>query len=331
MVLSCIAFVFLAATSQASGASTLACISSSRSSCSSDFHILSSSLRLRGGSAAAAPTNPAAAASAAPAVPPPPPRDPQAELLQAAYDGDVVLAEEVIELGADPNKLCDSGENMLHPNALHVAAFQGHASLVEKLVALGAQVNYANRHGYTGLHFAGLTGKLETCKMLVALGADLGAKDRFGDQPVDRAEQAGAKDCKDYLEVVMKKNGVERAWGGYRIPDEVKEMVEDAGKFVEEMKKADAVIAPIAPAEGAASTSTSNSADFIPRFMLDGNGNILPQYSSVADLAYAKKKLLEKQGLEVPEFLKIIEMIQADDDEAVSELLKWTPGSGSSA
>lgn len=105
MVLSCIAFVFLAATSQASGASTLACISSSRSSCSSDFHILSSSLRLRGGSAAAAPTNPAAAASAAPAVPPPPPRDPQAELLQAAYDGDVVLAEEVIELGADPNKV----------------------------------------------------------------------------------------------------------------------------------------------------------------------------------------------------------------------------------
>jgi len=234
-------------------------------------------------------------------------------------------------LGADPNQLCDTDENMLQPNSLHIASFQGHTELVSSLVLHGAQVNYSNRHGYTALHFAALTGKLDTCKKLVELGSDVGFKDRFGDQPVDRAEQAEAQDVKQFLELTMKTQGIERAWRGYRVPNEVKELVEDAEKFVGEVKsmtvpKSMSSPVTIATPAAAASSSSASNTEFIPRFMIDENGQVLPQYAAVADLANAKKSLLEKQGLAVPEFLKIIEMIQADDDDAVSELLKWTPG-----
>lgn len=118
---------------------------------------------------------------------------------------------------------------MLEPNALQLACWAGHASIAEELVKLGAnvlalspptrimicitadhfltrvrmadilcvqrlmvrsQVCGTNKRGYTALHFAALQGHLEVCKTLVRLGADVGAKDQYGDQPVDRAEQA---------------------------------------------------------------------------------------------------------------------------------------------
>lgn len=72
------------------------------------------------------------------------------------------------------------------------------------------QVNFRNKRGYTAVHYAALMGHLETCKALVKLGADLGATDIYGDQPIDRAEQAEKKNVEDWIAVQMKEAGIAR-------------------------------------------------------------------------------------------------------------------------
>jgi ankyrin repeat protein len=111
--------------------------------------------------------------------------------------------------GGDPNRFCDPSENMMEPNALQYACFKGHAKVAEKLVELGAQVNLANKKGYTALHYAALMGHLETCQSLVQLGADLNATDMFGDRPIDRAGQARCGPVYDWLKDAMLEEGLQ--------------------------------------------------------------------------------------------------------------------------
>ena len=114
----------------------------------------------------------------------------QRTLLSAARDGELSRCAEIICKGTNPNFLLESEDHLLQVSPLHIASLAGHVEVVQKLVELGAVVNMGNKKGYSPLHCAALMGNLETCKRLVALGADLGATDIYGDQPVDRAEQA---------------------------------------------------------------------------------------------------------------------------------------------
>eukprot|EP00960_Hanusia_phi_P053624 762409-Hanusia_phi.AAC.3 len=114
----------------------------------------------------------------------------QRMLLSAARDGEMTQCTEIICRGTNPNFLLESEDHLLQVSPLHIASLAGHVHMVQKLVELGAVVNMANKKGYSPLHCAALMGNLETCQKLVELGADLGAVDIYGDQPVDRAEQA---------------------------------------------------------------------------------------------------------------------------------------------
>jgi hypothetical protein len=81
--------------------------------------------------------------------------------------------------------------------ALHAAAAGYRASLVEKLVALGADVGARNRRGATPLHYAADGGpasprwkpdvQSDTIVALVRAGADVDAVDKSGVAPLHRA------------------------------------------------------------------------------------------------------------------------------------------------
>ena len=121
----------------------------------------------------------------------------------------------VSQQGAEINKLSRLMDSALEPSALHYACFNSSVEMVEGLVRLGADVNLKNSRGYTALHYAALLGKLEHCKILVELGANLNASDSLGDQPIDRAQQAGRQAVVDWMKGEMEAQGIARRWAGY--------------------------------------------------------------------------------------------------------------------
>lgn len=146
--------------------------------------------------------------------------DLQTRLFRACHKGDIDKAMELVKAGADPNRMSDaldseqdtqsSNKWSIACSPLQYACCQGHNHVVRALVDAGGDVNKANRKGYTALHYAVLMGKMETCKLLVELGANLCARDSFGDEPVDRAEQAEHHALAKWLEQAMAERGLTR-------------------------------------------------------------------------------------------------------------------------
>ncbi len=128
---------------------------------------------------------------------------------------------DLVNQGADPNRMSDALESdqdtqssnkwSIACSPLQYACCQGHNEVVKALVAAGGDVNKPNRKGYTALHYAVLMGKMETSKLLVELGADLCARDSFGDEPVDRAEQAEHHELAQWLKQAMAQRGLTRS------------------------------------------------------------------------------------------------------------------------
>lgn len=71
---------------------------------------------------------------------------------KAVGKGDAGAVVHCVMQGAWPNHI--RTDTPLQVGALHIAAQSGHENLIEKLVGLGADVNLANRQGYTPLHIA---------------------------------------------------------------------------------------------------------------------------------------------------------------------------------
>lgn len=89
-------------------------------------------------------------------------------LMLAALKGEVTLLEDLLALGADPNHVNDDDHH-----ALWFACVHGDPHLVSRLIAHGANVNNQNVNGATCAIYAASTGKLEVLKRLVEAGADL--------------------------------------------------------------------------------------------------------------------------------------------------------------
>ena len=87
-------------------------------------------------------------------------------LLFAARSGDLASAELLLAAGADPNDTAPAGTS-----ALVVAAHSGHGALAELLLDAGADANAAGA-GYTPLHAAILRGDTTLVETLLAHGAD---------------------------------------------------------------------------------------------------------------------------------------------------------------
>ncbi len=80
----------------------------------------------------------------------------------------------LIKSGADVN----ATEPTLKQTALMWATADRHAEVVRTLVAQGADVRAATRHGFTPLHFAAREGDVESARLLLAAGADVNIRSK---------------------------------------------------------------------------------------------------------------------------------------------------------
>jgi ankyrin repeat protein/acyl-CoA-binding protein len=81
------------------------------------------------------------------------------------------------------NALDDSGQT-----ALHLAADQGHASIVQALIAAGSNVLAADQDGFAPLHVAVIASQFKVCQILLRYGADPLQKDADGDTALSSCE-----------------------------------------------------------------------------------------------------------------------------------------------
>lgn len=101
-------------------------------------------------------------------------------LSSAAFDGNADLVRDLIHQGVDINATDkDSGWT-----ALMSGAAQGHITVVQLLLAAGAEVNRDLPSGKTALSEAAYWGRTEIVKLLISAGANLNSADSDGWTPV---------------------------------------------------------------------------------------------------------------------------------------------------
>jgi tetratricopeptide (TPR) repeat protein len=132
-------------------------------------------------------------------------------LMIGAWEGNIPLMELFLDRGADIHRINRSGETALmlaawknrraamqwllergaQPNraarewtALHYATFAGHATLVEDLLAVGADVNARSTNGSTVVMMAAREGHAGIAERLLAAGANPALKNDFDDDAV---------------------------------------------------------------------------------------------------------------------------------------------------
>jgi ankyrin repeat protein len=98
------------------------------------------------------------------------------------------IAALLVGAGADANA---RSANEMRVAPLHSAVSAGNDGVVAALLAGGADVNAAQREGYTALHGAAHNGAEPVVDRLLAAGADRAARTDDGRTPADLAEAAG--------------------------------------------------------------------------------------------------------------------------------------------
>lgn len=89
------------------------------------------------------------------------------ELVEAARDGDLARVQELLDLGINPDR------PISHSTALAHAANQGHAAVIELLIARGADIE--GGHGLSPLTCAAWKGRDEIVRLLIERGANIEA------------------------------------------------------------------------------------------------------------------------------------------------------------
>ena len=150
---------------------------------------------------------------------------PNEHLVDAAKHGDIAGARNAIRRGANPNYVDTNGWA-----PLMWAAQEGHAEVVDQLLATGAAANFVDESGFTplkqaigeqhievaeklilagadvnhrcatdghstALHTAAAYGLLESIALLRQYGADASAQDDDGKTPYDLAIECGENDA----------------------------------------------------------------------------------------------------------------------------------------
>ncbi len=116
-------------------------------------------------------------------------------LHDAAKDGDVARAKQLIEQGANVAEPDESGEP-----PLLIASLNGHADVVTLLLERGSDIEIRNKGGLTALHAAAYGGSLEVVELLVAKGAAINDQKNFYHMsPLHAAAEEGHADIVAFL------------------------------------------------------------------------------------------------------------------------------------
>ena len=83
---------------------------------------------------------------------------------------------------------------------LHLAAAEGHRTVVELLLKNGADTNaQTKRQEWTPLHIAAVLGYTEVVRSFIAHGTDVNVKDGRGNTPLDLAKRGGHTEIVELL------------------------------------------------------------------------------------------------------------------------------------
>jgi len=111
----------------------------------------------------------------------------QAQLADAAREGNVAAIDTLLQQGADVNAPQGDGAT-----ALHWAAYQDNLELVDRLIAAGANVNAANDLRITPLALASTNGNEAIVRGLLEAGADPNASGETSVTPLMEAARIGS-------------------------------------------------------------------------------------------------------------------------------------------
>jgi len=114
----------------------------------------------------------------------------QADLWDAATDGDKAAVDAALRAGAEVNAL-DTRSSRNGRFALNWAAINNHPDIIELLLAHGAAIDAANQTGFTALHHAAEAGSTDAAKSLLAAGADRTLRTDEGETAADVARRKG--------------------------------------------------------------------------------------------------------------------------------------------
>ena len=118
----------------------------------------------------------------------------QTTLMLAAGDGRADLIPRIVAAGVNVNARDNDGDA-----ALTYAAGNGHIDAVQALLAAGANVDAANKSGITALMFAAYQGHTEVARKLIANGANVNIKAASGVTALSAATNKNHPDIADML------------------------------------------------------------------------------------------------------------------------------------
>ncbi len=114
----------------------------------------------------------------------------------AAEEGRIDVVRELLEV--DPASLSKTDKAGNRP--LHVAAWNGQATVVTILLDKGADINAKGFDEWTALHFAASKGHASTCQLLLERGADREALNGIGRTPLRMATGSAKRVIEQYRE-----------------------------------------------------------------------------------------------------------------------------------
>uniref|UniRef100_A0ABI7X1F8 Inactive serine/threonine-protein kinase TEX14-like n=1 Tax=Felis catus TaxID=9685 RepID=A0ABI7X1F8_FELCA len=94
------------------------------------------------------------------------------------------------------------GENSAGQTGLFLSALLGHSSAVQLLLTFGANPNHRCLDGSTPVHAGAFSGRRPVVLHLLRAGGDLRLRDQQGRTPRDWAEQGGARQSREVLELL---------------------------------------------------------------------------------------------------------------------------------
>ncbi len=122
----------------------------------------------------------------------------QDRLWDAAIAGDTAAMIQALADGADVNAL-DTRTNPNGRRALNWAAWYNHVSVIEALLAHGAEIDAVNNTGFSALHHAAEAGSPDAARALLARGADPSLTNFSGRGPIETARARGHTELVEIL------------------------------------------------------------------------------------------------------------------------------------